>query len=138
MIMNLPQIHIARHLPIRQHPVKMLRPRLRHAQMPDRIKIRILDRRRPARLRRRRLARHNMLHRLLPRPRRQLRIRRIQIYPRQPKVEMWLDLRLIARLQDALRLQLVTGFEAGLLARDFVFQIKDAPATPDQPVSNRR
>ena len=32
------------------------------------------------------------------------------------------------RIQDALRLELV----AGLLVRDFAFQIEDAPGTPDQ------
>ena len=36
------------------------------------------------------------------------------------------------RIQDALRLELVAGFEFGLLARDFAFQIEDALGTPDQ------
>ena len=45
---------------------------------------------------------------------------------------MRLNLRFIVRLEDALRLVFVARLEACLLAADFVFQVEDAPGTPDQ------
>ena len=45
---------------------------------------------------------------------------------------MRLTLRFVVRLEDALRLCLVAGFEAGLLAGDFVFEVENTSGTPDQ------
>ena len=45
---------------------------------------------------------------------------------------MRLQLRFIVRLEDALRLVLITRLEALLFASDFVFEVEDAPGTPDQ------
>ena len=45
-----------------------------------------------------------------------------------------LTLRFIPRLENPLGLVLVVGFEARLGARDFVFEVEDAPAEADQTV----
>jgi hypothetical protein len=45
---------------------------------------------------------------------------------------MRLTLRFVVRLEDALRLCLVAGFEARLLAGDFVFEVENTSGTPDQ------
>ena len=45
---------------------------------------------------------------------------------------MRLTLRFVVRLEDALRLVLVACLEALLFAGDFVFEVEDAPGTPDQ------
>jgi len=71
-------------------------------------------------------------HHLLPRPRGQLGISAVQIHSRQRQVEMWLTLRFVVRLEDALCLVLVARLEAFLFAADFVFDVEDAPRTPDQ------
>ena len=45
---------------------------------------------------------------------------------------MRLTLRFVVRLEDALCLTLVARLEALLFAGDFVFEVEDAPGTPDQ------
>ena len=45
---------------------------------------------------------------------------------------MRLALRFIVRLEDALRFVLIARLETRLIAGDFVFEIVDAPGTPDQ------
>ena len=74
----------------------------------------------------------DVFHDLLPGPRCQLGISPVEIHPRQRQVEVRLTLRFIVRLEDALRLELVVCLEALLFAADFVFEVEDAPGTPDQ------
>jgi hypothetical protein len=45
---------------------------------------------------------------------------------------MRLILRFVVRLEDALRLVLIARLETRLNAGDFVFEVEDAPGTPDQ------
>ena len=56
----------------------------------------------------------------------------VEIHPRQRQIEMRLILRFVVRLEDALRLMLIARLETRLNAGDFVFEIEDAPRTPDQ------
>ncbi|HTY85949.1 MAG TPA: JAB domain-containing protein [Candidatus Acidoferrum sp.] len=50
----------------------------------------------------------------------------------QRQVEVRLTLRFVVRLEDALRFVLIARFETRLNAGDFVFEVEDAPGTPDQ------
>ncbi len=45
---------------------------------------------------------------------------------------MRLTLRFVVRLADGLRLKLVARLQALLFASGFVFEVEDAPGTPDQ------
>ena len=56
----------------------------------------------------------------------------VEIHPRQRQVEIRLNLGFVVRLEDALSLKLVACLEALLFASGFVFQVEDAPGTPDQ------
>jgi hypothetical protein len=56
----------------------------------------------------------------------------VEIHPRQRQVKVRLHFGFIVRLEDSLRLMLVARFEAGLMTGDFMFEVEDAPGTPDQ------
>jgi hypothetical protein len=132
VIVNAPQINIAGHLAIRQCTVEMFRAGFRHAQVADAVKIPVLDRRVPPPPRLIHFLCDDVFHHLLPGPRGQFGISAVEIHPRQRQVEVRLTLRFVVRLEDALRLRLVTRLEALLFAGDFVFEVEDASGTPDQ------
>ena len=132
VIVNPPQIYIAGHFAIGQRPVEMFRAGFRHAQIADAVKIPVLDCRVPPPPRLIRFLGDDVFHHLLPRPRCQLGISAVEIHPRQRQVEVRLTLRFVVRLKDALCLKLIACLEALLFAGNFVFEVEDAPRTPDQ------
>ena len=110
----------------------MFRPRLGDAQIPDAIKVVILDGDLPAPPRLIRFLGDDVFHDLLPRPRPELRVRAVHVHASEGEIEMRLRLRLVVSLEQTLRLGPVSGFETRLLAGDFVFEIENTPGALDQ------
>lgn len=130
--MNAPQINIRGDFAVGQHPVEMLRAGFADGQIAQAVEILVFDGDFPAPPGFVGFLSDDVFHHVLPGARGQLGISAVEIHPCQRQIEMRLAFRFVVRLENALRLKLVAGLEAGLLAGDFVFEVKDTSGTTDE------
>jgi hypothetical protein len=132
VVVNTPQINIGGDFAIGQGPVEVFRAGFADGQATDTVEVFVFDSDFPTPQGFVLFLGDNVIHHLLPCPRCQFGISAVEIHPRQRQVEVRLTLRFVVRLENALSFMLVARLEALLFAGDFVFEVEDAPRTPDQ------
>ncbi|HLH56239.1 MAG TPA: hypothetical protein VKY92_21810 [Verrucomicrobiae bacterium] len=126
------EVNVGGDFAVGQGAVEMFGPGLRDRQVADAIKVLVFDGDFPAPAGLVGFLADDVVHDFMPGAGGQMRIGAVHVDTRQGEVEVGLALAVVAGGEKAKGLLLVAGFEAGLFAGDFVFEVVNTPGTFDQ------
>jgi len=132
VVVDAAEVNVGRDFAIGQGMIEVLGPGLGDGEVSDAIEVLVFDGDLPTATGLVGFLGDDMLHDFLPGARGEFWVGAVQVDAGEGEVQMGLTFGVVVGLEEALGLGAVAGFEGGLLAGDFVFEVENTPGALDQ------